>query len=97
MNNETNFQSNLKYIRDAYGLTQNEMSKKLDVSLKSYQSYEEGRSEPNSAMIIKFCCTLNLTFEILFKSLLSLSFTHVDVLRKSVKKSNTTIISNNTP
>lgn len=45
----------VKELRDLYGLTQEEFSKRLGVARNSIASYEIGRREPTNAMIALIC------------------------------------------
>jgi DNA-binding XRE family transcriptional regulator len=85
-NIKTAFQENIKYIRQSYGLTQKEMANKLNIPIKSYQSYGEGRSEPNSTVILGICCITNVDFETMFKANMANDYTHIQILQKYVNK-----------
>mgnify|MGYP003298267201 CR=1 FL=1 len=44
-------ESNLKIIRTAAGLSQSELSKKADVSIRNIQMYEQRRNDINKAQV----------------------------------------------
>jgi transcriptional regulator with XRE-family HTH domain len=78
---------NLKFIREAYGNTQQQMADRLNVPLKRYQSYEEGRNDPPAAQIVDFCCSLNVSIDDFMKINMAVKFTPLAILQLSVKTS----------
>ena len=49
------FNERLKAIRMESGLTQKEVYEQLGLSQNGYASYEQGRTEPNIATLVKLC------------------------------------------
>lgn len=44
---------NIKFFREIKGISQNKLAEKLNISRTTYQSYENGRNEPNISTLIK--------------------------------------------
>ena len=57
------FCNNLKEARRANNLTQKEVAFKLNVVESCYANWEQGRTEPNIAMIRNLCNILGVTVE----------------------------------
>lgn len=55
------FANRLKQARQAAGLTQLEIASQIHVSANGYGSWEQGRTEPPVAMIIRICKELNIS------------------------------------
>ena len=49
------FSERLKQIRKESGMTQKDVYERLGISCNGYASYEQGRTEPNIATLIKLC------------------------------------------
>ena len=49
------FKDNLRKIRKEREMTQKDVCKILNVSLNSYASWEQGRTEPDIKTIVKLC------------------------------------------
>ena len=49
------FSERLKQIRKENGMTQKDVYERLRISCNGYASYEQGRTEPNIAPLIKLC------------------------------------------
>ena len=47
------FKHNLKELRIKKGITQKELSKKLDISLETVRRYEQGRAQPQSLEVLE--------------------------------------------
>lgn len=61
------FGKNLKRIRVESNLTQMEIAKKLNVSLKTVSHWESNYTEPNLQMLKKIKEILNITYDELFE------------------------------
>ena len=61
------------------------MADKLKINLKSYQAYEEGRSEPKLSKIVDISCSLNFTMDELIKINMAVAYTEQQMLLLSVK------------
>ena len=59
--------TNLKVLRRVNGWTQAEAAKKLKIKLPTYQSYEDGRAEPDIARLIKIADTYKITVDKLIR------------------------------
>lgn len=59
------FSQRLKEIRKENNLTQKDVYEKLEISPNGYASYEQGRTEPNIATIIKLCKIFNVSADYL--------------------------------
>ena len=44
---------NIKFFREIKGISQNKLAEKLNISRTTYQSYENGRNQPNIETLIK--------------------------------------------
>ena len=62
-----NLLNNLKEIRKAAGLTQQELSESAEVSRKSINAIENGVYVPSTVLALKIAKTLNCNVEDLFK------------------------------
>lgn len=47
------FSQNIKLLRERHHLTQQEVAEKLNVKPKTYQAWEQNRSQPNATTIIE--------------------------------------------
>lgn len=65
MNIKKEVGNRLKESRKAKGLTQREMSEKLDMIVQQYQTYENGRYELDYEKIIKICSILDVSSDYL--------------------------------
>ena len=59
------FGEKLKYLRKHLGLTQAQLADKLDVSTSTIGMYEQGRREPDNAMLTKICVLFNTSTDYL--------------------------------
>ncbi len=59
------FSKRLRELRKKLGLTQSQLAEKLGVSSSSIGMYEQGRREPDSAMLSRICSTLNVSIDYL--------------------------------
>lgn len=59
------FSQRLKDCRKRHGFTQSELAKKLGVASSAVGMYEQGRREPDSAMLLKICSVLDTTTDYL--------------------------------
>ena len=58
---------NLRYLRTSRRLTQAEMSADIDIDMKAYAKYEEGRSEPTIDTLIRISEYYGITVDELVK------------------------------
>ena len=58
---------NLRYLRTSRRLTQSEMSADIDIDMKAYAKYEEGRSEPTIDTLIRISEYYGITVDELVK------------------------------
>lgn len=82
-----NFKENLKTIRKAYNFSQVEMAERLEIPVKRYQSYEEGRASPRLEDVLTFCCTTNFTIDQLLTTNIEAAFTSIQINQLALKKS----------
>ena len=61
------FPRNLKEIRKIRGLTQEELSKILNVNLNTYRHYEHGDTEPKYEILEKIKIALDCSYDDLLK------------------------------
>lgn len=61
------FPRNLKEIRKIKGLTQEELSKILNINLNTYRHYEHGDNEPNLSTLEKIKIALDCSYDDLLK------------------------------
>ncbi len=59
------FSERLKECRNARNLKQREVAAEIGVVLRTYQGYEEGRSEPNIARLIALADFFDVTLDYL--------------------------------
>jgi transcriptional regulator with XRE-family HTH domain len=71
---------NLRHLRDLKNLTQQQMADKLNITKARLGSYEEGRSEPSSIMLIKLSNYFHISIDALLRG--DLSKTNLDGLMK---------------
>ena len=57
------FCQNLKAARSESGMTQREVASKLNVVESCYANWEQGRTEPNIAMLRKLCELFDITID----------------------------------
>lgn len=57
--------NNFKSAREAKGLTQKECADKLDISLRAWQTYEQGVSEPKQELLCKIADMLDVSLDYL--------------------------------
>lgn len=57
------FCQNLKAARIESGMTQKQVASSLNVVESCYANWEQGRTEPNIAMIRKLCDLFNITID----------------------------------
>ena len=61
-NNEEQYNySIIKTVRQAKGLTQEEIARKIDITLRNYQYIEKGTNIPNVITALKICKLLNVS------------------------------------
>lgn len=58
--------TNIKTARKAAGLTQQQAADKLGVSVYSIQNWEQGKSEPDSSVIVKMAKLYGVTTDTLY-------------------------------
>ena len=58
---------NLKLLRTEKKLSQKDMSKLLDINLRTYASYERGEREPGAAVILKICQAFDISSDVILK------------------------------
>ena len=56
---------NLKTFRKGLNLSQNEVAEKLNIPRANYQSYENGRNEPNIETLVKLADFFNVSVDTL--------------------------------
>ena len=61
------FPRNLKQIRRAKGLLQEEFAKKLEISIHTLQAYEQGVREPNFQTLEKIKIALDCSYDDLLR------------------------------
>lgn len=61
------FDNNLKELRIKAGLTQEQLAKKLNVNLRTYQGWEIGKSRPKYEILQEIKVILNCSYEDLLK------------------------------
>ena len=81
-----NLKENLKTIRKAYNFSQIEMADRLNIPIKRYQSYEEGRAEPRLEDVLTFCCVTNFTLDQLVTVNIKEHFTDIQINQLALKK-----------
>lgn len=59
------FFKNLKAIRTTRNLTQQQMAERLNISVRTYQNYEQGKREPSLTLLCKIADILDTTTDIL--------------------------------
>ncbi|MCH5351238.1 MAG: helix-turn-helix transcriptional regulator [Clostridiales bacterium] len=59
------FAERLSAIRKDCGMTQREVYTKLNMSPNGYASYEQGRTEPNIATIVRLCAIFDVSADYL--------------------------------
>ena len=64
--NSIDFGSRLKSIRRSRNLSQNEISKKLNISRQAYANYEQGRCVPSVNILLEMSFVLNFNLFIFF-------------------------------
>ena len=55
------FRARLKFIRNHYKLTQDEMAKKLEVPTITYRQWETGKRIPNIESLCNICKVFNVS------------------------------------
>lgn len=73
------FGKNLKKIRMAHGLTQAQLAENLNVSASTIGMYEQGRREPDTAMLKKICNQFNISIDTLLGNPCNKDFNNKDV------------------
>lgn len=58
--------TNLKFFRETYGYTQDELGKKLNIQRQSYCNYENARREPNIDFLLKIADFYHISLDTLF-------------------------------
>ena len=81
-----NLKENLKTIRKAYNFSQIEMADRLNIPVKRYQSYEEGRAEPKLEDLLTFCCCTNFTLDQIIIVNIEAAFTPMAINQLALKK-----------
>lgn len=74
------FQMNLKAIREARNLTQNEMAQLLGVEYFSYRKYEGGGVEPRYNSLVSISNTLKISTDKLLKEDIGKTMNHNEIL-----------------
>ena len=57
--------NNIKLIREQRAMTQKECAEKLKITLRAWQTYEQGVSEPRHELLIKIADMLNVSIDYL--------------------------------
>lgn len=57
------FSKNLKQLRTALNITQNEMAERLGISERGYRNYENGSREPNISGLIQIADILHVSLD----------------------------------
>ena len=57
------FGKNLRWLRNSRGLTQAKLAEILNVSASTIGMYEQGRREPDTAMLKKICNEFNISMD----------------------------------
>lgn len=65
--------ANFKTLREAAGLTQEEIAAKFNVSLSTWRSYEQDRAAPGVKLTAALCNYFGITKDALFKALIAKS------------------------
>lgn len=73
------FGKNLKKLRTSHGLTQAQLADKLNVSTSTIGMYEQGRREPDTAMLKKICNEFKVSIDSLVGNSYSQNFDNRDV------------------
>ncbi len=60
-------ENNIKKLRITQGFLQSEIANKVEISIKSYQRYENGKRVPNAIHAILIAKALNSSVEELFQ------------------------------
>lgn len=60
------FGENLRKARMQCGLTQENVARTLDVTLRAYQNYESGKREPNFDTVVKLARLYGVSTDFLF-------------------------------
>lgn len=61
------FSRNLKQIRRAKGLSQEEFAEKIEISIYTLQGYEQGKREPNLSTLEKIKVALDCSYDDLLR------------------------------
>lgn len=75
------FAENIKFIRSCLQETQQQMSDRLETSLKRYQSYEKDNVEPPYPLLLQFSVKLGVKVDPLLSEDMSQTYTESDILR----------------
>lgn len=63
MQGKINFSESLFQLRKAKGLTQPELAKELEVSVRAYQYYERGEREPQLSVLVRMADYFDLSLD----------------------------------
>lgn len=77
-----NFSENLKSKRKQLGLTQKELAKKVGVSFRTIQNYENGLTPPTLSIVEKIILVLAVDFEQMFLPINDESINYVKEFKK---------------
>lgn len=58
-------QDELKYYREKYNYSQNDIAKKINITQQAYANYENGNRLPNIEMLIKIADIYDISLDIL--------------------------------
>lgn len=84
-----NFRRNLRNKRKELGLTQKELAKKVGVSFRTIQNYENGLTPPTFSIVEKIILVLSVDFEQMFLPINDESINYVkDFVKIDVEKIN---------
>ncbi len=78
---QTLINTNIKALRKKHGMTQEEFSEKIGISMQGLSNIERNRYQPTAATIDKICKEFNITPA---KLLLKESETHTDIIENIV-------------
>lgn len=62
---KTEFGEKMKSVREAKGISGNQLSKMLNIAQRNYSNYEKGNTEPPLAIVVKIAQLLNVSTDYL--------------------------------
>lgn len=80
------FSKNIKYIRAAYGLSQQAMADKIGLPQKTYAKYDEDKATPQASTLIAIKSQTNVSIDSMLTELLEDKYTHTQILQLLAKK-----------